>query len=85
MLGNSDSDNDNDENTTDNVANVENKRKVLSKWTAIPIDITQEERMRIIAKTIEISINIVNDNHVYCFNNKFYKQMTGGATGLRLM
>ena len=45
---------------------------------------TKLEKAKLIAKVIEISIKVINENHVYKFNGKIYKQGKGGATGLRL-
>ena len=45
---------------------------------------TDKEKLMLIAKVIGNSIRVINENHVYSFNNRTYKQRKGGATGLRL-
>ena len=51
---------------------------------ATKTDLNKEEKKRLIRKVIEKSINKINNNHVYRFGCKTYKQKQGGATGLRL-
>ena len=55
-----------------------------SKWKASPTDLTREEKLMIIGMVVELSIIVINSNHVYTFEDKLYKQKKGGATGLRL-
>ena len=62
----------------------ETPRITATKWGPTPTDLTEKEKRKIVGKILEISIICINENHVYGFNNRIYKQLQGGATGLRL-
>ena len=46
--------------------------------------ITKEEKKKMIGKVIEEAIKVTFSNHTYTYRNEFYKQIKGGAIGLRL-
>ena len=50
----------------------------------MPEDLTNKEKLALIGAVIEISINVINNNHCYQFENKIYCQKKGGPTGLRI-
>ena len=71
-------------NNNNNNKTTKTTKPISSKWKPTPNDLTELEKRKIIAKVIELSILVINRNHVYTFENKTYSQRKGGATGLRM-
>ena len=53
------------------------------KWYKPPEFYTNEEKSRVMAKVLQIMITTTFRTHHYKFNNKIYKQKTGGPMGLK--
>ena len=46
--------------------------------------VTREEKKKLFGKVLEVLVKTTFANHIYSYRNKLYKQMNGGAIGLRL-
>ena len=57
--------------------------EIPTKWETTPEWISENDKKRLIAKVLELTIKCINENHIHKFNRKVYKQNKGGATSLR--
>ena len=55
-----------------------------TKWIPLPREYSKKEGKVLVAKAIMIGIETSFSEHVYKFNGDLYKQMEGGAIGVRL-
>ena len=53
-------------------------------WVFPRLPATKEERTKLFGKVLEVVITSTFKNHIYSYRNTLYKQLKGGAIGLRL-
>ena len=59
------------------------KRKGWSLCRLRGIVLTTEEKRRVMAEVLRLSVEIMYSTHIYSFGGKCYKQREGGPIGLR--
>ena len=55
-----------------------------TKWVPLARDYTAKEGMVLVAKVIMVAIETFFGEHIYEFGGELYKQLEGGAIGVRL-
>ena len=66
------------------IIRVKNEEIEDSKWWPYYRPYTKDEKRKIIAKVIQVSLEAVFGNHIYQCNNSLYKQLKGGVIGARV-